>query len=96
MAAQKCARLKAALLLLEHVVFVPSMAPLEHASMMAAPAVQDMDLNIASNTVGRRTSRAPWQAAPPPQFARVSVPNTAVVQIHALFQAAPTRWSASS
>ena len=95
-AAQKRARPKAAPPLRINVVSAPSMERMEHASLMAAPAVEAVDRSIASNTVGRRTSRAPCRAALPPLNARVSVPNTAVERIHALFQAAPTRWSASS
>ena len=53
-AAQKCARRKAALPLLKLVVCASSMALKEHASMMVAPPVQDKDLSIASNTAERR------------------------------------------
>ena len=94
MAAGKCARPKAAPHLLKHVVSAPSMALMEHANLMAAPTVQVMDHNIVSHTAERRTSRAPWRAAPPPLFARVFVSNTAAVRPSALFQAAPAKVSA--
>ena len=88
---RKCARRKAAPHSQQHVASASSMVLVEHASLMVAQAVRVMDLNIASNTVvGRRTSRAPWQAALPPHFARVSVANTAVGLANAGLQVAPT------
>ena len=78
-AARKCARLKAAPLLLQHVVSVASMVLVEHASMMDAPLTYNLDQNIAENMAVETRSRAPWQAASPPLLARVSVPNMAAV-----------------
>ena len=71
------------------------------ASLMAAlPTLNvtlNVDLNIASNTaVDKRTSRALWQAAPPPPNARVSVPNTVAVKVNAGLQNAHLNQSASS
>ena len=77
--ARKCARPKAAPHLRMHVVSASSMVLAEHAIMMAAPAVQVMDLSIASHTAERRASRALWRAAPPTLKSKASVPNTAVV-----------------
>ena len=80
MAARKCARRKAAPLLLKRVACASRMVLVEHASLMDALPVQVMDLSIASNTAERRASRALWRAAPPLLLARVSVPNTAVAE----------------
>ena len=93
---RESARWKDVILLLLNVVGVPRMVRTERASLMAAPLTQQLAFNIASSMAVERRHRAPWRAAPPPLFARVSAPNTAAVEIHALFQVAPTRWSASS
>eukprot|EP00729_Bicosta_minor_P006233 gene6233-biopygen7144 len=46
------------------------------ARLMDAPPRQHEGLSIASNTAaGRRRSRAPWRAAPPPLIAKASVVN---------------------
>ena len=81
-AGRKCARRKAAPLLLKHVVSVTNMVRGERASLQDAPATQHQD-PIASNTAVEGRSRAPWRAAPPPLNARVSAANTAAVQVNA-------------
>ena len=83
-------RRKAALLVQQHAVSVTSMVPVEHASLEGAPPMLNRDLRIAPNMAVAK-SRAPWQAAPPTPNARVSAPNTAVVQANVRLAAAPTR-----
>ena len=96
-AARKCARRKAALLLPEHVVSVPSTVLKASASLMAAPPTQTVvDLRIASYMAVEERSRAPWQVAPPLLPPGVSAPSTVAVQANVGSQAAPTRWSAGS
>ena len=89
-AAQKCARLKAAMPLLVHTVFAASMVHMERARLLAAPLVcHHRVLRTAPDTAETRGRRALLRVAPPPRNARVSAPNTAAVQVLAFSQAAP-------
>ena len=82
--------------LFKYVGFAPNMVLTERASLMVAPPTQQLDLNIASNTVVGRRHRALWRVAPPPLLVKGSAPNTAAVKLNAGSQAAQTRWSAGS
>lgn len=81
-AAGKCARQKAATLLLKHVVSAANTVHRESAQSKGAPPTHIVsDPHIAENmAVG--VSRAPCTTAPPPLETRVVVPNTAVVEIN--------------
>ena len=95
-AARKCARRKAAPLLLEHVASVASMVLVACASSMDAPPTQHLVFHYVSYTAVETRSRAPWRAALPTLKPEVSVANTVVVQVNVGLQVAPTRWSAGS
>ena len=96
-AGRKCAALRAARLLLKHVVVVLGMVRMDGARMMGAPPRQHEGSSIASHTVaGRRGSRAPWRAAPPPLIAKASVVNMEAAIVNARSQAAPTTVTAFS
>ena len=96
-AAQKCATLRAARLLLNHVAVVLGMVHMGGARLMDAPPRQHKGSSTASHTAaGRRGSRAPWRAAPPPLIARASAANMAVAKMNARWLAAPTRCTAFS
>jgi len=96
-AARKCATLKAARLLRVHAAVALGMVPMAGARLMDAPPLQHEGSSIASHTVaGRRGSRAPWRAAPPPLIAKASAANMAEAKMNAGLLAAPTRCTASS
>ena len=81
-AAPTCARLRAARRLLLHAAVAVGMVRMGGARLMDAPPQQEKGSSIAPHTAaGRRSSRAPWQAAPPPLNARVSVTDMAVAEL---------------
>ena len=92
MAARKCARRKAALLLPEHRVSVTSMVLKASANLMVVPPTQLVveDLRIASFMAVETRSRAPWRAAPPTLPPGVSAPNMVAAKDNVGLQAAPT------
>ena len=96
-AARRCATLRAARLVPKHVVVALDMVPKGGATLMDAPPRQHKGSSIAPHTAaGRRRSRAPWRAAPPPQIARASAANMAAAIVNAGSQAAPAKSTAFS
>jgi len=96
-ATRKCATLRAARLVLKCVAVVAGMVLTAGARLMGAPPRQHKGSSIATHTAaGRRRSRAPWRAAPPPLIAKASAANMAAAMVNAGSQAAPAKCTAFS
>ena len=96
-AARKCATLKAAGLLLKLAAVAEGMVRMDGARLMDASPWQHKGSSIASHTVaGRRRSRAPWRAAPPPLVQGVSAASTVGAMVNAGSQVAATTVAAFS
>ena len=90
-ATRKCAILRAARLVFKHMAVALGMVRMAGARLRDALPQQRKGSSIASHTAaGRRGSRAPWRAAPPPLLAKASAANMAAAKMNARSQAAPT------